>query len=339
MRSLFTPRSTARPLAARVLPVAAVSIAAALTLSACGNSDTADSSAAAPDSAVEAVVTLENCGRTITLAALPARAVTLNQGATESALSVGAQEKLIGTAYLDDEIAPQWADAYAKIPVIAEEYPSREALLELNPDLVLASYATAFGDKEGVGTRESLDDLGIATYMSPFACEDKAQRAPASWDSIASEITDYGTLFGTDSQLSVTEQQTTLDVIMADAVASDKKIFWFDSGTDTPFVGGAGGGPQLIIDAVGGKNIFASVDNAWGEGNWETVLQEDPDVIVLADASWDTADDKIAYLKNDPALRDLTAVKNDAFVVVPFSTTTPGPRTVEGARLVAEQLN
>ena len=284
-------------------------------------------------------MTLENCGHQITLTALPERAVTLNQGATESALAVGAQGQLIGTAYLDDEIAEQWAGAYAQIPVIAEEYPSREALLELKPDLVLASYSSAFGDKEGVGTRESLDELGIATYLSPFACADKSQRLPVSWDSIASEITDYGTLFGTDAGAVVTAQQATLADVQADAPASGKTIFWYDSSTTTPFVGGAGGGPQLIIDALGGTNIFASVDGAWGDGNWETVLQADPDVIVLADASWDTADEKIAYLKSDPALRDLTAVKNDSFVVVPFSTTTPGPQTVEGARLAAEQLN
>ena len=101
MRSLFTPRSTARPITARALPVAAVSIAAALTLSACGSSDTSASDNSA--SAAEPVVTLENCGQEITLTALPERAVTLNQGATESALAVGAQDQLIGTAYLDDD--------------------------------------------------------------------------------------------------------------------------------------------------------------------------------------------------------------------------------------------
>ncbi len=76
-----------------------------------------------------------------------------------------------------------------------KDYPSREALLETKPDLVLASYSSAFEDK-AVGTHESFDTLGIATYVSPFACKDKSTRPAVSWDSIATEITDYGTLFG-----------------------------------------------------------------------------------------------------------------------------------------------
>lgn len=315
----------------------ALSLAAALTLtlSACGSADT-------PSATASPQATVENCGETITLGATPSRAVTLNQGATESALAVGAQGQMAGTAYLDDEIAPQWADAYAQVPVIAAaEYPSREALLELKPDLVLASYSSAFGDKQGVGTRESLDALGIATYLSPFACEDKAQRLPVSWDSIASEISDYGTLFdrAADADAINTRTRETLAQISGAARAEGKSVFWFDSGADAPYAGGAGGGPQLIIEALGGTNIFANLPGAWGEGSWEAVLQADPDVIVLADASWSTAEEKKAHLKNDPALRDLTAVKNDAFVVLPFSTTTPGPRTIEGASMAAEQLN
>ncbi|WP_024792867.1 ABC transporter substrate-binding protein [Tomitella biformata] len=323
------------PLNTRSLSVAAVSIAAALALSACASSDNSTSNAAPR-------ITLENCGEQITLDAPPSRAVTMNQGATESALSVGAQDQMIGTAYLDDEIAPQWAAAYAQIPVLAPAaYPSRETLLELKPDLVLASYSTAFDDKEGVGMRDSLSELGIATYVSPFSCEDKAKRLPASWDSIASEIADYGTLFGQTavSEEVNTQMRATLEQVSAAAPAQGKTILWYDSGTDEPFVGAGGGGPQLIIDALGGVNIFADSTGAWDTMNWEPVLVADPDVIVLADASWSTADEKKAYLQNDPALRDLKAVRGDAFVILPFSTTTPGPRTIEGAIMAAEQLN
>lgn len=314
-------------LTVRALPI----FAAALTLAACGSSGT---------SAAPAQITLENCGQQVVLSATPARAVTMNQGATESALSVGAQDQLVGTAYLDDEIAPQWAGAYAEIPVLSDKYPSREALLQLKPDLVLASYSSAFGDKQGVGTRESLEELGIATYVSPFACEDKSKRPAVSWDSIAGEITDNATLFGqTEQGREVTDKQSALLAeITAAGAGKGKSILWYDDGDATPSVGGNSGGPQLIMDAVGARNVYADVEGNWVDGSWETVLQADPDFIVVADSSWNTAAEKRAYLENDPALRDLTAVKNNRIIVVPFSTTTPGPRTIEGARLVSEQL-
>ncbi len=318
--------------APRVISSAAVSIAAALLLSACGGTSNSDADTAA--------VSLQNCGRTVTLDGPAERAVTLNQGATESALSIGAEGQMVGTAYLDDTIAPQWQAAYAQVPALDEkDYPSREALLETKPDLVLSSYSSAFDDK-AVGSQESLGELGVATYVSPFGCKDKSQRPPIAWDSIATEITDYGTLFGRESEADavVAQMRETLAGIESTAPARGKSIFWYDSNTDTPFVGGNAGGPQLIIDAVGGTNVFADLDGAWADGSWETVLKADPDVIVLADASWDTAEEKKNYLRGDPALKDLKAVRDNSFVVVPFSTTTPGPRLIEGATLVSEQL-
>ncbi|MFD4468747.1 ABC transporter substrate-binding protein [Rhodococcus sp. NPDC058505] len=319
------------PVSPRAIAAVAATAAATLLLSACAGSDPA------PDTAA---IALQNCGRTVTLDGPAERGVTLNQGATETALSIGAQDALVGTAYLDDTIAPRWQAAYAQVPPLNEkDYPSREALLETKPDLVLASYATAFDDK-AVGSQDSFDDLGIGTYVSPFGCPDRGARPPVAWDSIGTEISDYGTLFGHESEAAavVAQMRETVAGIEAAAPAEGKSIFWYDSNTDIPYVGGNAGGPQLIIDAVGGTNIFAGVDGAWADGSWETVLAADPDVIVLADASWDTAEEKKAYLRADPALRDLTAVRGDAFVVVPFSASTPGPRLIEGATLVAEQL-
>ena len=102
----------------RVISTAAVSIAAALTLTACGGSS--------DDDADTASISLQNCGRTVTLDGPAERAVTLNQGATESALAIGAEGQMAGTAYLDDTIAPQGQAADAQRPVVAEEdYPSR----------------------------------------------------------------------------------------------------------------------------------------------------------------------------------------------------------------------
>ena len=115
-------------------------------------------------------------------------------------------------------------------------------------------------------------------------------------------------------------------------------VFWYDSGDKTPFVGAGGGGPQLVLDAIGADNIFGDVDGSWAEVSWEKVLADDPDVIVLADASWSTAEEKQAYLEEDPVLSQLSAVQAEAYVTVPFSESTVGVRLVDGAQHVAEQL-
>ncbi len=288
----------------------------------------------------DGTITIRNCGRDVTLAQPAKAAITVNQGATESALAVGGGGQLIGTAYLDDTIAPRWADTYRRIPVLAKEYPDRETVISRTPDLVLASYGTAF-DERALGQQDELAELGIATYVSPFGCADKSARPAASWDAIAAETSDYGTLFGRHDEADRINDtmRGALARLEAAANGAGRSFLWFDSGTTTPYVGGAKGGPQLIIDAVGGTNVFAQIDGSWADGDWETVVRADPDVIVLAAASWDTAETKRAYLENDPVLKNLTAVKTGAFVVVPFSESTPGPRLIDGAVSVSEQVS
>ena len=85
--------------------------------------------------------------------------------------------------------------------------------------------------------------------------------------------------------------------------------------------------------------MFEEIGRGWGEGSLEDVLDTDPDVIVLADAAWSSAADKRSYLEQDPVLRNLTAVRDGAFVTVAYSEATPGVRMVDGAQgAVAEQL-
>ncbi|MGO3327546.1 ABC transporter substrate-binding protein [Gordonia sp. (in: high G+C Gram-positive bacteria)] len=307
------------------------SLAGTLALSACTSSDDADTS--------DASITLTNCGRTITMDVPAESAITVNQGATESALAIGAQDQMVGTAYLDDAIAPKWAEAYNGIEVLAEEYPDRETLLEKRPDLVTASYSSAFDDK-ALGSQDSLAELGVASYVSPFGCDDKSQRPEPSWDAVAGETHDYGVLFGrTDEANEVNRaMRSTLDELKKRNAGADKTLMWWDSKTDSPSVGGRDGGPQLVMDAVGATNAFHTLSGNWADTGWESVLQANPDVIVLVDAEWDPADAKRQYLESDPALRELDAVKNASYVVFPFSESTPGARMIDGAVRLSDAL-
>ena len=344
MRTLIPAAQRSNPQQSRrraALRLAAVGLGLAVLAGCSSGAKPADQASPASASPTTAAfpVTIKNCGVTVTVDKAPTRAVTMNQGATETLLALGLQDSMVGTAYLDDAVSPQWQAAYEKVPVLAKEYPNQEKLLSVNPDFVAASYSSAF-DAKAAGSRADLAKLGIATYVSPFACEDKSQRAKTSWDSIFGEVTEVATLFGDlDSATKLIEQQQAEVKKVTDAApAKGKTILWYDSGTKTPYVGASQGAPQLMINALGGSNVFGSLEGNWADGDWETVLKANPDVIVLADASWDTAAQKKAYLKSDPALKDLTAVKNNAFLVIPFSDTTPGVRNAEGLTSLAEQL-
>lgn len=63
-----------------------------------------------------------------------------------------------------------------------------------------------------------------------------------------------------------------------------------------------------------------------------------PEVIVIVDYGDVTADQKIAFLKGNPALAGIAAIKADRFVVLPYVEATPGPRNVEAVAKLAAAL-
>ena len=179
----------------RARPIHAVAplLAVGLFLTGCAGAPEDDDQPAvsSPDFPVE----VTSCGYTSTIPSKPENAVTMNQGATEIVLALGAEDQLAGTAYLDDSVSPKWQAAYDSVEVLSEEYPSKEALLAAEPDFVYASYGSAFG-KSVAGTQPELDAEGIDSYVSPFGCEDAAERPETSFEAVWDEIDSVGTAFG-----------------------------------------------------------------------------------------------------------------------------------------------
>ncbi|MDO5628980.1 MAG: ABC transporter substrate-binding protein [Mobilicoccus sp.] len=307
-------------------------------LSACADAPQAGAPATTTPETDAFPVTISNCGVDVTLEQPPSAAVTLNQGATEVALALDLTPSLAGTAYLDDAVPERWQAAYEQVPVLADEYPSKEAFLAAEPDFAYASYRSAFTD-DAVGDRAELAQEGISTYLSPFGCPEH-RGEPATFERVFDEVRDVAGLFGQPDrgEAYVAEQEDLLAGLRDRAAGDGLDVFWFDSGDSAPLAGAGTGGPQLILDTVGATNVFADVEGGWAEVSWERVVEADPDVIVIADASWSPAQDKIDHLENDPVLRELRAVTGQRYVVVPFSATTPGARLVDGAQVVSDGL-
>lgn len=319
---------------ARIAPALA---AAALLVAACAGAPEKGSSAPSESSGYP--VTAESCGFTATVTTRPERVITMNQGATEVVLALGLEKQLAGTAYLDDAIPEKWQAAYNSVRVLSKEYPDHESVLAAKPDFVYASYISAF-DKEVAGSPESLADIGISSYNSPLGCgDDKLPKV--SFETVWDEIDAIARIMGAPEKAAEIKkaQQAQLATLDDEKAGAGTEVFWFDSGDNKTALAGAGeGGPQLILDAVGASNVFADLKGGWADASWEKVIDADPEVIVLADASWSSADDKIALLLKDPVLSQLEAVREKRFVVLPYSESTPGVRLVDGAQAVADGI-
>ena len=334
------------PLHHRRTATAALALAALVVpLAACatGTGDTPSSAPAvttpvAPTTAAFQPVTVDNCGTSVTVTAPPARVVTIKSTPTEMMLALGLGDRIVGEAYQDGPVPDAWASDAAGIPVLSDKVPGQEAVLALNPDFVYAGWESNVTADGGVGDRAALLSRGIGTYVSPSACKEPAsQPDPLTFDDVFSEITEVGSIFGVPDKAEtlVTSQKADLAAIQP---VSGVSAFWWSSGTDTPYAGAGIGAPAMILDAAGVTNILSSVHDTWTSAGWEDVIAADPSVLVLVDASWNTYDHKVQYLESNPALSQLTAVKEKRFVRVPFAATEAGVRNVEATASLVKQV-
>ncbi|MDH2426063.1 ABC transporter substrate-binding protein [Sphaerisporangium sp. TRM90804] len=303
-----------------------------LALTACAD---ADAPAAGAREAAPAVTELTSCGLPLKIASPPRRAVSMEQNATEIMLALGLAGRMAGTAYRTDPVLPELEADYGRVPVLAAQYPGREALLATEPDFVYSMRASAYAPDAG-GARQELAELGIPAYLSSNDCEDPGLIPSAvTFDAIFGEVVDIAKIFGIPERgesvvAGLRERlQAAKDVSGASA---GSKLMWYYSGTKTPAVAGRGGLPDTITTFLGADNAFSDIPRQWSEGSWEKIAERDPDVIVLADLTrggdGDSAADKMSFLRSDPVASRLTAVRENRFIVVPGSAMDPSIRSV-----------
>lgn len=287
-----------------------------------------------------AEVSIESCEASFSYETPPQRAISVFQQTTEIMLALGLEDHLIATAYLEDEIPERWREAYEGIGQHYEKVPAREVILASDVDFIFSGFTSAFRDNQ-FGPENEWHAMGVGTYLVDSECRNKYPgdtRIPV--ETIFIDLERIGALFGVEDRASalIGELEARLDAATVDKPGEGLTAFLFDSGTDTPFSAGCCGSAGLLLESVGLVNIAGEVEGRWADLAWEAVVDADPDVIVLNDAGWSTAEDKRAYMENDPVLSELTAVREGRFVTVPFSETVLGVRFVDGIERLSAGL-
>jgi iron complex transport system substrate-binding protein len=78
------------------------------------------------------------------------------------------------------------------------------------------------------------------------------------------------------------------------------------------------------------------LEKSWAEISWEPVVERNPEVIVIVNYGDVTAEQKIEFMRSNPAFANIDAVVNNRFVVLEYVEATPGPRNIEAVeKLVA----
>jgi iron complex transport system substrate-binding protein len=338
----ISPRINSSRVRRRPLGVAlAIPAAAALLLAGCASTSTASQDAGSEptaDSSADYPLTIDNCGTEVTIESAPERVVTIKSSTLELLLALGLEDHIVGTAFSDGPVPDEYADAASDLEMLSDKVPSQEVTLAAEPDLVFAGWESNL-TAEGAGDRATLEKLGVASYVAPAACKEAGYMPnPLTFDEVFREFEEAGAIFGVPDAAAdlVAEQRAELDAI--EPSDAGLTALWYSSGDDTPYVGAGIGAPQMIMDAAGLENVVADVEDTWTSMGWEAIVAANPDVIVLVDAAWNTAEQKIAHLESNPATAALPAVQEGRYLVVDFPATEAGVRNVGAVALLVDQL-
>ncbi|MFC8089882.1 ABC transporter substrate-binding protein [Streptomyces sp. NPDC057301] len=312
----------------RKLLAAALCLAAAAT--GCG------ANVESPTDAKSTSVTLTNCGRKVTYDKVPERVVTNDVGITELMFALGLEDRMAGFAMPDDKgdlSSVPWKGGYDKVKWLSKDQLTKENVVDARADLVFAGWNYGFREDGGF-TPDALKKLGIPSYVLTESCHngrtETARGIMPPLDALYADLTNLGKLFGVEKRaatLIAGFKRQIADVrAKAPEPADRPKVFLYDSGQDQPFTSGRYAAPEQIISEAGGVNVMHDLRDSWTTVGWETVVERDPDVIVICDYGDVSAEQKRKFLLSYAPLRNVSAVKHKRIFVLDYVDLVESPR-------------
>jgi iron complex transport system substrate-binding protein len=272
-------------------------------------------------------LTIKSCNREVTFKQAPQRALSHDINMTQMMLALGLKPRMAGYSGISGwkAVTPEMQNILEGLPELAAKYPSVETLLNANVDFLFAGWD--YGMRVGGDlTPQTLQPLGINVYELSESCAFVMKRPPASLEDTYNDLRNLGRIFDVQDRANalIADMQAQVADIRKDLPADKPRVFLYDSGEDRAMTSGRLGMPQALIDAAGGRNILEDVDASWTRVNWESVVEHNPQVIVIVDYSEITAEQKIQFLLSNKALQSVDAIKHRRFIVIPYVQATPG---------------
>lgn len=256
-------------------------------------------------------------GQEVVLQEQPAAIVTLVPSETEIAFAVGAGDIVVGV----DEYS-NYPEEVANIAKVGDMTTNIEAVVALNPDLVLANNDM---NTEAVG---KLRELGIVVYSSN----------PLTYDETVAHIEQVGVLLNKQAEAQAVAdhmKQVKTDIETKVASADKRSVYLeFSPGWTV----GSGTYLDDLVTIAGGINIAAE-QPSWYEADGEAILAKNPEVIIYPDFGEEQSS-ILAGIMSRPGWEVIDAVKNDRMVMVNNDPLVRvGPRLVEGLQDIAAAIH
>lgn len=263
---------------------------------------------------------VDDAGHRIYLAKAPARIVSLAPSITEMLFSLGLEEQIVGVTEFCDY--PAAAKSKTKV---GYANPSVEAIITLRPELVLAPRDFLRPDLQ-----LKLEQLKIPVFvLDAHTLED-----------IPLQIHTLGQMFEKVSAANGVTQlmrQRMVEIRHTVEHLPAKRVLYVLNSQPLITVG-PGSFIHQMIGAAGGMNIATQASEAYPRLSMETVLKEDPEVLIFPSGEVETV--PRSEQQQWRRWASLSAVKQQRFYEVSSSLLNrPGPRVVDGLEQLARAIH
>ena len=208
------------------------------------------------------------------------------------------------------EMCPELAD----MPTVSSS-PTVEELVALDPELVIVNEPMA-------DQAEAYRAAGLTVVVMSNA---------TNFDNLRTLVPKFAELYGSEAESKAADLMGYLDEAIAQAQsrtadidsADYLKVYsnWAQRGTSPLLTSGDGSLISTWLNYDGCQNIITDQlvkGDSGNETNIETIIEADPDYILVGGVNWESALDT---MKTDPSWSSLSAIKNDNILVNPVGVT------------------
>ncbi|MFI2610914.1 ABC transporter substrate-binding protein [Kitasatospora sp. NPDC018619] len=288
-------------------------------------------------------VTVDNCGQRLTFAQKPARVVTNDVNITELMLSLGLADRMAGYVMPDDKgkvDAVAWKDGYQQTTWLSRKVLTKEIALDAGADLVFAGWHYGFDEGSGI-TPQAFKALGIDSYVLSESCRSGRGGERGVMDPLEALYTDLanlGEIFDVRDRADRLVADFKAQIAAVPPAGHRPSVFLYDRGQDKPYTAGKFAAAHEIIAKAGGTNIMGDLADSWVTAGWESVVQRDPEVIVINDYASPGAEEKRQFLRAFPPLAGVSAIRNDRIFVMDYVDLVESPRNPAAISALAAYL-
>jgi iron complex transport system substrate-binding protein len=256
----------------------------------------------------------------------PARIVSVIPAVTEMLFAIGAGPQVVGVGTFDRY--PPEVDRRARVGALLD--PDVEKILSLRPDLV-----AVYGSQTDL--MQQLERAGIPIFSYRHA----------GLAGVTESIRALGERTGRSAeaeQAARAIEEGLADIRKRVAGRARPKaliVFGREAGTLRGIYASAGVGflHDMVLTA-GADDVLADVRRESLKATTELILGRRPEIIIEVRGTPLTAEERRAQLADWNALSAVPAVKNGrVYLIADERTVVPGPRVVEGTRLIAEAIH